>query len=94
MNLREEAESEVFGSLIGDMLPQIKAFAPKIIKSLEESKEFLDIDEIIIIGKQSNGKIQILKGKECDVDIDAKEGKLQQYDLNFLIDSLFKKIQM
>lgn len=90
-SFKEEAENEFMEGIMEDLLPKVKIFAPKIIKSLEASEEFVGENEIVLMYK-SKGKIVILKGLSENVDLEAKPNSLTQYDLNFLVDALFKKI--
>jgi len=92
MSLKEMAEGEFMESIMENLLPKVKIFAPKIIKGLEESDEFLAKDELLVIGKGPNGKIFILKGKSDDIDIVADKSKLQKYDLNYLVDGFMSKV--
>jgi hypothetical protein len=90
-DLMEEANGEIMGAMMEGILPKIKVFIPKAIKSIDEDPTaIIDEESIIVIARsEEDGSVVVLQGKKDNLELSVKD--MERVKVNDL-SSLFELV--
>lgn len=90
-SLQDEANSEILESMFEGILPKLKIFIPKAIKSIDEDdSSIIDSNSIIIIARsEEDNSVVVMQGKKDNIDLSVDN--MEDLEINDL-STLFDKI--
>lgn len=86
-SLMDEANGEIMGAMMEGILPKIKIFIPKAIKSIDEDPTaIIDADSMIVIARsEEDGSVVVLQGKKDNLELSVNDmSKVKVDDLSSL----------
>lgn len=90
-SIQDEANNEILESMLEGVLPKLKIFIPKAIKSIDEDESMIiDSNTIIVIARsEEDNSVVVMQGKKDNIDLSVNEmDELEINDLSTLFDKI------